>query len=125
MRLIFLSPLLFINGFCYYFQFLLRSQSSRLFHQLNLTEEVILRKDTCISHDNEVILFGMFVYIWITFYVGKQLYLLYYYYYYYYYYYSLIVSWILLIVNYIYDRLMDIIIVYMMNGWNEQELEGI
>jgi hypothetical protein len=66
MRLNVLSQLFFINGFCYYFQFVLRSQSSLLFHQLNLTEEVILILHTCISHDNEAILFEMFVYIWIT-----------------------------------------------------------
>ena len=46
--------------------------------------------------------------------------------------YSLIVSWILLVVIYIYDEwmkwagnIMDMIIVYMMNGWNEQEIKLI
>jgi hypothetical protein len=41
------------------------------------------------------------------------------------YYYLLIVSWILLVVVYIYDEMdrMDMIIVYMMNGWNGQEIE--
>ena len=48
------------------------------------------------------------------------------------YYYSLIVSWILLVVVYIYDEWMewagirmDMIIVYMMNGWNGQKIEWI
>ena len=48
------------------------------------------------------------------------------------YYYSLIVSWILLVVVYIYDEWMkwagnrmDMIIVYMINGWNGQKIEWI
>jgi hypothetical protein len=48
-------------------------------------------------HDIETIFFGMFVYLDNNIYVWKHVYLLDYYY-------SLIVSWILLVVVYIYDE---------------------